>query len=197
MKSLREVENELSRVGVRNQFWCKPEIKELVHILTDEEYITNAVNGRYDGGFALIVATNHRLLLIDKKMWFMSIEDLRFEMVTEVDFAARLLDATISVRTINKVLHFSSIHQKLLRELTHKLQKTIMEIRQMGMQQQSPAQPAIEYTIPVQPVQPATEPAKFYAQPVHYTRPTRLRRLGALPAASLTMQKQSYTGAQH
>lgn len=200
MKSLREVELELSKVGVRNQFWCKPEIKELAHLLTDNENIENAVNGRYQGGFALIVITNHRILLVDKKMWFMSIEDLRFEMVTEVDFAARLLDATISIRTINKVLHFSSFHQRLLRDFTQKLQKIILESRQMNMQQQSPAQQFVQYAVPFQPIQQPdpVQPAQFYSQPAtNYTRPTRLRRVGSFPTASLTVHQQNYSGLNH
>src|SRR6185295_7515952 len=104
--------------------------------------ITNAANGRYKSGFAMIVSTNHRLLLIDKKLWFMSLEDVRFDMITEVDYAARIFDATISVRTVNKVLHFTSIHQHQLRALTKYLQERIMEIRQMMMQQaDAPNQP--------------------------------------------------------
>ncbi|MGZ6005382.1 MAG: PH domain-containing protein [Candidatus Saccharimonadales bacterium] len=212
MKSLSEVELELSRLGIRNRFFGKPEVRELVHILTDDEVITTAANGRYQGGFAMILTTNHRLLLVDKKLWFMSLEDIRFDMITEVDFAARVFDATVSIRTINKVLRFTSIRQKRLRDLTTYLQKTIMEIRQMSMQQQQPPQvyvqqapqsqpasePAIQYSPAIQqPPQPVASQNQFYVHPVHYSRPTRLRRVGAFPTASLTMQRQRYVTAKH
>jgi len=210
MKSFSEIEIELRKLGVRNQFWCKPEIKELVHVLTDEETITNAANGRYQGGFALIVITNHRLLLIDKKLWSMTMEDVRFDMITEVDYTSRLFDATISVRTINKVLRFTSIHQKQLRGLTKYLQGRILELRQMMMQQagssQAQTQPAaqmpVQFTmVPQPPVLAVSQPQEtnqpepaqqLYTAQIKYTRPNRLRRMGAIPAASFTMQHQRY-----
>ena len=226
MRGLHEVEYELKKAGLHSQFWCKPEIKELVHILTDDETITKAVNGRYKGGFALIVTTSHRLLLIDKKLWFMSLEDTRFDMITEVDYAARVFDATISVRTVSKVLHFTSIHQRQLRDLTKYLQEKIMELRQMMIQQseappqyqpelQTQPMPAVPLTVNTaattpqipsvqqqpqptaiaQPTPAAPIQAQLYGQPV-YSRPTRLRRMGALPTASLTMQNQRYLTAK-
>lgn len=230
MKKLAEIELELSKLGIRNHFWGKPEVRELANILTDDEIIVQASNGRYQGGFALIVATNHRLLLIDKKMWFMSIEDVRFDMITELDFAARILDATISVRTINKVLRFTSMHQTNLRNLIKYLQDRIMELRQMMMQQgQVPvqadqAQPMVYQETPLlqfnnapqpapqpQPVaQPQTvqalpslvatdseapvvpQPTQPYGTHINYNRPSRLRRMGSFPTASLTTQHQRY-----
>lgn len=229
MKKLGEIELELSKLGIRNRVWGKPEVRELANILTDDETIVQASSGRYQGGFALLVATNHRLLLIDKKMWFMSIEDVRFDMITELDFAARLLDATISVRTINKVLRFTSMRQTNLRNLIKYLQDRIMEIRHMMLQQgqaQTPAadqpQPMV-YQAPIQFVatphpiaqpepavqpqvvqalpslvatdyeMPATsQPAQPYGTHINYNRPSRLRRMGSFPTASLTTQHQRY-----
>lgn len=204
MKSLGDVELALSRLGVKNQFFGRAEIKELRHLLTDDEIITNAATGRYENGFCLIVATDRRLLLIDKKMWFLSIEDVRFDMITELDYCARLLDATLSVRTINKVMRVTSFRPKLLRELTTYLQARVMELRHMSMQPQFPGQaqsftgqatnyqpnyqlqqPYLNYEQPV-PVQPAQQ---LYNAQISDPQP-RLRRVGAYPTASLTMQRK-------
>ncbi len=230
MRKLGEIELELSKLGIRNRVWGKPEVKELVNILTDDEHIIQAANGRYQGGFALIVATNHRLLLIDKKLWFMSIEDVRFDMITELDFAARVLDATISVRTINKVLRFTSMKQRNLRDLIKYLQDRILEIRHIMMQQaQAPDQavdqpliyqnPAQFEATPVQatPVEPQPLPAPIeqalpsqiatntqapdtlqtFGTNINYNRPSRLRRMGSFPTASLTTQNQRFYGIKH
>jgi hypothetical protein len=46
------------------------------------EEIYELVNGIYEGGFAIVVATDVRLLLIDKKpMNYLNVEDLRFDMI--------------------------------------------------------------------------------------------------------------------
>lgn len=132
MKSLSAIELQLSRLGIHNRFWGRSEIKELGGILADDEVITCAVNGRYEGGFCLLLTTDRRLLLIDKKVWFLNMQDVRFDMISEVDYCARLLDATLSVRTINKVLRFTSVRQNLLRQLTAYLQERLMELRQQS-----------------------------------------------------------------
>ncbi len=135
MKSLGEIEHQLSRLGIHNRFVGKPEVRELANVMAPDEVITNASNGRYDGGFAMLVVTDRRLLLVDKKMWYLSLEDVRFDMISELDYCARLLDSTLTVRTINKVLNFTSWHQKQLRDLTSYLQDKIMELRHISMSQ--------------------------------------------------------------
>ena len=75
----------------------------------EEESITNAASGRYEGGFALLCSNRPQAwLLIDKKMWFLSLENIRYDMISEVDYSARLLDATVFIRTINKVMRFTT-----------------------------------------------------------------------------------------
>ncbi len=217
MKALGDIELALSRLGIRNQFFGRAEIKELQHILTEDEIITNAVNGRYEHGFCLLIATDRRLLLIDKKVWFLSMEDVRFDMITEVDYCARLLDATLSVRTINKILRVTSLRQKMLRELTTYLQARVMELRHQAIQaqEQAMAQPSMTYVAPMsysvqppQPPQPLPQlhnqfvnvsplPAphqQFYSnQMTDQPRLRSLRRIGALPTASLTMQRRFFS----
>lgn len=211
MKSLADIELALSRLGVKNQFFGKAEIKELKHILTDDEIITNAATGRYENGFCLIVATDRRLLLIDKKMWFLSIEDIRFDMITELDYCARLLDATLSVRTINKIMRVTSFRPKHLRDLTTYLQARVMELRHMAMQQvpeqvqsfagqasnyQPNQQPAYNFT-PMsqtqmghqQPV-PLQSTQQLYTTQMSEQPKPQFRRIGAYPTSSLTMQRK-------
>ncbi len=202
MRALAEIELELSRLGVYNRFWNKPEIRELKQILSSDEPIKHAVGGRYEGGFSLLVISDRRLLLIDKKVWFLNLEDVRFDMVSELDYTGRLLDATLSVRTINKTMRFTTIRKRQLRELTTYLQERIMELRHMGnsqewtvpviqaqptyaqpIYQQNPSQPVV-----TQQIDPAQQ---FYAAQISYSRPNRLRRIGAYPTSSLTMQRRS------
>lgn len=206
MKSLSEIELQLSKLGVHNRFWNRAEVVELKDVLAHDEQITNAVNGRYDGGFCLLVATDRRLLLIDKKIWYLSMEDVRFDMIAELDYCARLLDATLSVRTLNKILRFTSFKKPQLRSLTTYLQERVMELRhqsvQSGDQPVTMTTPVVQYvqTLPPQPQagQPVhsqqiltTQPAQqFYSTQINNRRPSRLRRIGAYPTSSLTMERR-------
>jgi len=132
MVSLKDVEEKLAAVGMHNKFWGRPEVKELRNVLTPEEHIIGAVNGSYEHGFAMLVATDHRVLLIDKKPLFLSLEDLRYDMISEVTYSTGILTATLTILVTSEKLKFKSVQLKKLRTLTAYLQQHIMEIRQKG-----------------------------------------------------------------
>ena len=160
------VRTALKRVGMYNRYWGQPEIRELAEVLMPDELIIGAVNGRYEGGFAMLVATDRRLLLIDKKMMFLNLEDIRYDMIAKVDYSARLLDATTVVHTLNDVLRFRTMRQHGLRRLTGFMQQRVMELRTMEQRQPVEA-PMVVYAAPVQSLQqPAasTPPAQTFGQ---------------------------------
>lgn len=125
------VEKQLKEVGCNYRFWGRAELNELQHILMETETIAHCVNGQYENGFAMLCATDHRLLLIDKKpMNFLNIQDVRFEMITEFDYSHRLLNAAVRICTPTKNLRFSSWNQHRLRALLSYVQQRVIEIRQ-------------------------------------------------------------------
>lgn len=121
MVSADSVEKQLKKLNFNLFGWGRTEAKELPHILMPDEEIHEVVNGIYEGGFALLVATNFRILLIDKKpMNYLTVEDLRFDMISEIDYGHRLFGARISISTGSKNLQFTSFNQNRLRKLiTH------------------------------------------------------------------------------
>jgi hypothetical protein len=119
MVHISVIEARLSKLGFKASLWFKPEVKELQNILMDNEQIVGAVAGRYFGGFALLVATDRRILLIDKKLPYVSVEDIRYDMISEIDYSAQLFDASITIFTVNKQHRFKSWkHKHHLRKLT-------------------------------------------------------------------------------
>ncbi len=182
MVSMKEVEAQLKRIGVQVRFWGAAEVRELQHILMSNEQIVSCLNGRYEGGFATLVATDHRLLLIDKKPLYLTIGDIRYDMIAEVDYNARLLDATVCVMTFNKTLRFTSIRQKRLRELTKYVQRRVMEVRQQHLQQNH------EQTSPIpamfQPQTAAQPSAHPYIKPI-----TKFNPINPYTRAALTMRR--------
>lgn len=137
------IEARLNQLGIKRSRWVKPEIRELSRILMDDESIITMVSGRYYGGFAVLVATDHRLLLIDKKVMFLTVDDIRYDMISEIDFNSRLFDSTIHIFTVNKQHSFTSTRGKhLLRDLVSYIQQRITDIRHY--QQQAPSEPLPE-----------------------------------------------------
>lgn len=135
MVTLAIIEEQLKRVGCHYRWWGRAEIRELANILLPEETIAQALNGHYEGGFAMLVVTDHRLLLVDRKPMFFTLEDIRFDMISEIDFSARLLDSSIHVITPTHKLKFTAWNQTRLRRLVDYTQERVMEIRQHFMLQ--------------------------------------------------------------
>jgi hypothetical protein len=133
MITAHEVQSQLKAIGANFKYWGMAEIAELEHILVPHELIQYCMNGRYEGGFALLCITDQRIILVDKKPLYLTLEDIRYDMVSEVDYSQQLLAATITVCTVNKKLTFTARKTQLLRQATAYIQNRVMEFRQQHM----------------------------------------------------------------
>ena len=123
MVSAQAVDEQLKRIGFNKLGWGKAEIRELPHIILPDEEIYECVNGIYEGGFALLIATDVRVLLVDKKPFnYLTVEDLRFDMINEIDYSHRMMGAYISITSGDKNLKFRSYNQPRLRKLINHVQ---------------------------------------------------------------------------
>jgi len=130
MVSVQSVTDQLKRVNFVAHFWNRAEVRELPNILLPDEEIYECANGAYEGGLAVLVATNVRVLLIDKKLLnYLTVEDLRFDMINEIDYSHRLMGAYISISAGAKNLRFTSYNQPRLRKLINHVQHCIAEAK--------------------------------------------------------------------
>ena len=128
MVSMKSVEEQLKHIKFNHLAWGRAEVRELPKILMEGEEIFECVNGIYEGGFALLVATNLRVLLVDKKpLNFLTVENLRFDMISEIDYSHRLFGARISISAGSKNLKFNSYNQPRLRKLITHVQHCMAE----------------------------------------------------------------------
>lgn len=156
-----EVKRQLADIGAHSLLWGRAELKELPKVLFQGEQLSHVLNGRYEGGFAILCATNYRVLLIDKKPFYLTLEDTRYEMISDVQFNHRLIDASIWIGTVHKRLTFMAYNHAKLRNMTHFIQEQVMASRQ---QLQPQAEPQIlEQRQPAQPVAAALDPSRIPA----------------------------------
>jgi hypothetical protein len=132
MVSAESVEKQLKRLKFNVHGWGRSEVRELHRIVMEGEEIYECVNGMYEGGFALLVATDSRVLLIDKKpLNYLTVEDLRFDMINELDYSHRLLGAHITISAGSKSLTFKSYNQPRLRKLITHVQHCMAESKKL------------------------------------------------------------------
>jgi len=184
MVSLHTIEEQLKRVGCNFKMWGRAEIRELSNVLMPEETIAQAVNGTYEGGFAMLCVTNYRVLLVDRKPMLLTIEDIRYDMIAEVDYHNRLAGATVRIFTPMRNLIFSSWSVVRLRKSVNYVQQRVMEIRQHGMvAQQLQGQPAqVGGLAGLSPQLAANQPATAPYVPMNpYTKVPMLSRRRRFP----------------
>ena len=130
MVTQNSVAAQLKRIGFNEHAWGRAEVRELPNIILPDEEIFECVNGIYEGGFALLVATDVRVLLIDKKpLNYLTVEDLRFDMINEIDYNHRAFGAYVDITTGNRELKFRSYNRQRLRKLINHVQHRMAEIK--------------------------------------------------------------------
>jgi hypothetical protein len=170
--TINSLEEQLKCIGCNFRFWGKAELRELANVLLPGETINHCINGMYEGGFAMLCATDQRVLLIDKKPMYLTIEDIRFDMIAELDYNHRLLNASTVICTPNKTLRFTAYNHARLRKFYLYVQQRVMDIRQHYLQQMQlneqaiaveMAQPQLAQALPQQqpPTVPGPQPANF------------------------------------
>lgn len=139
MVSSKSIDEQLRKIHFQRG-WNRPETDELATILIPDEEIFECVNGWYEGGFALLCATNVRVLLIDKKPFkFLTVEDVRFDTINQIDYSHRMFDAGIAISTGIKNLHFRSTNQPRLRKLITHVQHRMAELKRLEREHINPA----------------------------------------------------------
>lgn len=130
MEQNSTVYEQLKRLGFNGKVWNQLEISELPNILLPGEEIFECVNGWYENGVALLLGTNMRILLVDKKpLKYLTVEDIRFDMINQIDYFHRLFDAGITITTGVKMLRFHSFNQPRLRKLISHVQHRMAEVK--------------------------------------------------------------------
>ena len=129
MVEFSKIQAQLSKVGYKTRLFNRAEVKELCSVLHEDEEILHATNGYYEGGFSLLVATDHRLLLVDRKPMFLTLDSIAYSMIQEVSFNYRLLNSTIHIYTSNKCLDFNSWNHTQIRSILTVTQRAMRELK--------------------------------------------------------------------
>lgn len=130
MVTEQSLHKQLTHIGFKTFGWGRGEVRELPHIILPEEKILECVNGIYEGGFALLLATDVRVLLVDKKPFnHLTVEDVRFDQINQIDYSHRIFGANIRISTGPKILNFRSYNQPRLRKLIGHVQHSMAEVK--------------------------------------------------------------------
>ena len=125
MVDKRLLANQLQQIGYRFRTFGRTEINELRRILEPGESIVQCVYGFYQGGSGLLVATDRRVLLIDKRPFYLYVENHTYESITQVIFSSHMLRGALYFQAGIKNFIFKSVSDARLAKLCSYVQEKI------------------------------------------------------------------------
>ncbi len=121
-KQLRDIN---TKVGLSR----RAAVRELSNVLYADETILHCVFGAYQGGRAVIVATNKRLIILDKKLLFLNLEDIRYHAVTDIQFSNGILRSSLTITSGIVKTEIRSVSIAKLRALCGYVQEQVFAAR--------------------------------------------------------------------
>ena len=100
MVTQEEVKRQISSLNGAERLLGRKEIKELPSILWDDEQVEHLVQGYYNRSSGLLVATNKRLIFIDKG-WLVGlrVEDFPYDKISSMQYKTGFLMGEITIYT--------------------------------------------------------------------------------------------------
>lgn len=98
MPTLEEVKKQVSYLSGGSTFLGKAEIKELPNILWEDEEIKKASQGFYQNGNGLLVATNKRVIFLNKGIFGgLQVEDFSFDKISSIQYNVGFITGDITI----------------------------------------------------------------------------------------------------
>ena len=98
MPTLEEIKTQIQHIDGVSKLLGRKEIKELPNILWEDEIVEKMVQGQYNTGIGILVATNKRLLFVDKGLIYgLHVEDFPYDKITSIQYKTGLLYGEIKI----------------------------------------------------------------------------------------------------
>lgn len=112
MNSHKELRYRLRNIGHNNWLLGRTEVQQLPHILFDDEVVHRIITGGCPDGIAIMVATNKRLLLVDKSPFTLNVEDFPYAHITTAEYHFGFIFGALKVCTLSRELLFTRINPR-------------------------------------------------------------------------------------
>ncbi len=169
MANLLEVRQQLHSAGFKNKYWGWSAIRQLPMILEADEEIERVVTGIYSDGHAVVLATNKRMIILDKKPMSFRAEDIHYEMVSEVEHYLGPLAAKLRIHCLSKSFEFSSLRHQIVQSFAIHVDQKVNQIR-LNMRNVTTWSEMLDQT-KVEVPQPATHPLFSASKRMGFRKP--------------------------
>jgi hypothetical protein len=94
------IDDQIRRLSLPSQLLGRRELRELPAILWDDEEVLDIVQGHYNRGTGILIATQKRLLFVDKGLIYgLKVEDFPLDKISSIQYQTGMLFGTITIFT--------------------------------------------------------------------------------------------------
>jgi hypothetical protein len=121
------VAGELRELGVTGFGMLRMESRYLPHIIHSGEHLKGVVYGRHKDGFAMLVATDRRVVFLDKKPLFANQDEVTYDVVTGVNLSTNGIGKAVTLHTRVKDFEIRTYNGKCARGFVSYIEKRRVE----------------------------------------------------------------------
>ena len=130
----------LKKIDGMNKWINRWEIKELPSILWEDELPEKLITGTYNNGWGILVATNRRLLFIDKGVISLKVEDFPYDKITSIESKTGMVFGRLTIYASGNKEQLEYADKELLRGFADFLRAKISTQKP----QSSPSTPSVK-----------------------------------------------------
>ncbi|RXA19922.1 hypothetical protein EQO05_07175 [Methanosarcina sp. MSH10X1] len=131
MPTLEEVKDQISHLDTTSKLFGHKEIKELPNILWEDERIEKLVQGLYEKKNGILVATNKRLIFIDKGLIYgLRVEDFPYDKVSSIQYKTGLIFGELTIFASGNKADIQQVDKKIVRNFSDYVRARITEIKE-------------------------------------------------------------------
>jgi hypothetical protein len=116
--SFEDIQDQVKSIEGFSQWLSRKEVKELPKILFDDERIEQIAQGIYNKNIGLLVATNKRIIFIDKSIFGLKIEDFPLDKITSIREELGMLTGKITIFSSGNKAVIKSVEKTQARAFT-------------------------------------------------------------------------------
>jgi Bacterial PH domain/Short C-terminal domain len=133
MPSLEEIKLQINKIDKASKLLGRKEIKELPSILWEDESVEMLIQGIYGNNLGILVATNKRLIFVDKKIIGVKVEDFPYEKLTSIQYETGVLTGKLSIFASGNRANITNVSPKnLVRDFSEYVRSQISTDKNLG-----------------------------------------------------------------
>lgn len=131
MPTLTQIQNQIKSLDGTSKFLGRREISELPNILWEDEMVEKIVQGVYSKGNGILVASNKRLIFIDKGLiWGLKVEDFPFDKISSIQYETGMIFGTITIFTSGNRAEIKQVIKDQCRDFCDYVRARISNIKE-------------------------------------------------------------------